>query len=225
MRASSAHLPLGRSAPTALQISMNDKTTSAPPVSELQLSREDTLFVVMDVQERLVAAMPDECRSVAVDNVIRLIQGARILSMPLVITEQYPQGLGHTIDPVAQAIAELAPAPVPIDKVDFDGCVDDRFAASLQEAGKDGRKPRSIVLFGMETHICIYQTARALVARGFSVHVPVDACCCRRIENHRIAEQLLVRAGAITTSTETVLFDLLARADSNDFKAINKLVR
>lgn len=196
---------------------------------DLKLDRAHTLFVVMDVQERLVDAMPDECRSVAVDNVIRLIQGARILNLPLVITEQYPQGLGHTIDPVAQAIKELNPTPLPIDKVEFDGCADDRFLAAINEAvhhrEDTPRVPNTIVLCGMEAHVCIYQTARSLAAHGHTVHVPIDASCCRRIDNHRIAEQLLTRAGAIITNTETVLFDLLSRADNAEFKAISKLVR
>lgn len=204
-------------------------TSQQHATMDLRLDRATTLFVVMDVQERLVDAMPDECRSVAVDNVIRLISGARILGLPLVVTEQYPQGLGATIAPVAQAVEELHPRPVPVAKVEFDGCSDENFLSALNEAatGAD-RAPdstRSIVLCGMETHICIYQTARALRERGYAVHVPVDATCCRRIDNHRIAEHLLEKTGSLITSTETVLFDLLHRADSADFKAVNKLIR
>ena len=130
--------------------------TSRQPM-DLKLNRDNTLFVVMDVQERLVDAMPDECRSVAVDNVIRLVQGARILNLPLMVTEQYPQGLGRTIDSVAQALRELDPVPSPIAKLEFDGCSDDRFLASITErshfrAGETS-SPVTVVLFGMEVHV------------------------------------------------------------------------
>lgn len=200
----------------------------------LKLDRSRTLIVVMDVQERLVAAMPDECRGVAIDNVIRLIQGARILGIPVVVTEQYPQGLGHTIDPVAQALKELNPAPLPIEKVEFDGCTDERFLAALDSAFSDqphtggagnGHGQRTAVLCGMETHICIYQTARSLVEHGYAVHIASDATCSRRLDNHLIARNLLKQLGAVITSTEIALFDLIGRGDSAHFKAINKLVR
>ena len=206
-----------------------DTSTFSGHAMDLKLDRKRSMFVIMDVQERLVDAMPDECRSVAVDNIIRLIQGARILNLPLVLTEQYSQGLGPTIESVAHAVEELAIVPRPIDKLDFDGCADDRFLAALEEVNGVRSQARdtkaAIVLCGMEAHVCIYQTARSLIARGHAVHVPIDATCCRRIDNHRIAEQLLARAGAIITSTETVLFDLLGRGGGSEFKAISNLVR
>lgn len=196
----------------------------------LKLDRGRTLFVVMDVQERLVDAMPDECRSVAVDNVIRLVQGARILGIPLVLTEQYPQGLGPTIEPVAQAVRELDPAPAAIDKLDFDGCADERFLAAISEwkpsaKASPQQTPISIVLCGMEAHVCLYQTARSLLTLGHVVHVAMDAACCRRLDNRRTAEQLLSKAGAVISNTETILFDLLGRGGGNEFRAISNLVR
>lgn len=194
-----------------------------------RLTRQATTLVVMDVQERLVAAMPDEARSVAVDNVIRLVQGARILDVPTVLTEQYPQGLGTTIEPVSAAIAEGNPALRAIEKLDFDACADTRFVTALANAA-EGRAqpndgPRAVVLCGLETHICIYQTARALVANGYQVHVPFDATCCRNPHNEPVARRLLERAGAIVSITETILFELLGRATGDEFRAINKLVR
>lgn len=198
-----------------------------PSLPTLKLNRESTLLVVMDVQERLVPAMPEECRGLAIDNVIRLIQGARVMSIPLLVTEQYPQGLGRTIDPVAQALKELDPAPLPIDKVQFDGCADPQFTAALESAWSTPgtAQPRNVVLCGMEAHICIYQTARSLVERGYGVHVAMDATCSRRRDNRRIAQGLLTNLGAVVTSTETVLFDLLGQADGDEFRAVIKLVR
>jgi hypothetical protein len=112
-----------------------------------------------------------------------------------------------------------------VEKVEFDACCDAAFLDALGIGEGAAAAQRTIVLCGMETHICVYQTARALQERGHSVHVPVDATCCRRPENRRIAERLLERAGAVLTTTETALFDLLKRAGSEEFKAISKLVR
>lgn len=193
-----------------------------------RLQPATTVVVVMDVQERLFAAMPDEARSATVDNVIRMVQGARILGVPVLHTEQYPQGLGATIEPVAAALAECDPHTSPITKMEFDACLEGRFADALSTLNRgqgEASAVHDVVLCGMETHICIYQTARALVEQGHRVHVPYDATCCRDPEHHRVAQSLLERHGASVTTTETVLFELLARAGDEAFRAINKLVR
>ncbi|MDD9933468.1 MAG: isochorismatase family protein [Myxococcales bacterium] len=191
------------------------------------LTPERTTLVVMDVQERIVAAMPDEARSEAVDNIIRLVQGARILGLQLMVTEQYPTGLGRTIEPVAHALEEFAERPEVISKVEFDACQNTAFAAALEASLSGGKEPgdRSIVVCGTETHVCVYQTARALLSRGYDVHIPYDAACSRRQDNHRIAQSMLERIGATITCTETVLFELLSEAGTEEFKQISKLVR
>jgi len=199
----------------------------------LKLHRESTLIVVMDVQERIVRVMPDECCGLAIDNVIRLIQGARVLRLPVVVTEQYSQGLGRTIEPVSQALEELDPSPLPIDKLQFDGCEDPQFTAEIERSlpppandpATEVANRGTVVLCGMETHVCIYQTARSLVEQGYGVHVPLDATCSRRPDHRKIAHGLLDRLGAVVTCTETLLFDLLRRADNDEFRAIVKLVR
>lgn len=192
------------------------------------LTPANSVLIVMDMQERLVSAMPDEVRSASVDNVIRLVQGARILGVPLIVTEQYPAGLGATIEPVNQALAEFPVAPMRIAKVDFNACADPRFLDALDAAwpaaARDSTARRSIVLCGMDTHICVYQTARALAA-NYDVHVPFDATCSRRQDDSRVALRLLERSGVAVTTTETVLFELLGRAGSPEFKTISKLVR
>lgn len=190
------------------------------------LTPERTTLLVMDVQERLVAAMPDEARSQAIDNIIRLVQGARILGLSLLVTEQYPTGLGRTIETLAGALEEWPERPEVISKVEFDACRNPDFADALAErAGGLDDGERSIVLCGTETHVCVYQTARALVERGFDVHVPYDAACSRRPDNHRIAQSMLERIGATISCTETVLFELLGEAGTEEFKQISKLIR
>jgi nicotinamidase-related amidase len=149
--------------------------------------------------------------------------------VPIVITEQYPHGLGNTIDSVHQAIQEVDPPPVSIEKVEFDACQESHFTGAIEtaagnRAANDDGGP-SMILCGLETHVCVYQTARSLISRGFDVHVAVDATCCRSAHNHAVAQGLLRDLGASCTSTETVLFDLLGRAGDDDFKAISALVR
>ena len=186
----------------------------------LRLDPQDTVVAVIDVQEKLVAAMPEEARTRTVRNVANLVEGARVLGVPVIVTEQYPKGLGPTVGPVREAVARIAGAGAPIEKVEFDACAVPAFAEALEKLGR-----HTVVLAGMEAHICVYQTARALAARGLTVHVPMDAVCSRVPENLAVAEKLYERTGAVTTSTETVLFDLLGRASGDAFKTISKLVK
>ncbi|MDH5673450.1 MAG: isochorismatase family protein [Myxococcales bacterium] len=191
-----------------------------------RLHRGSTTLVVMDVQERLVAAMPDGTRGATIDNIIRLVQGCRVLGIPVVITEQYPTGLGRTVEPLSQALNEFAVQPPLVSKVDFDACADPAFIEALAGVSESSAgQGHSVVLCGMETHICVYQTARALVERDIAVHVPMDASCCRRECCHQAAAGLLRNAGALLSCTETVLFECLGRAGTQEFKEISKLVR
>jgi len=175
---------------------------------------------VIDVQERLAAVMPDAS---AVQNAARLIEGAHALGMRVLVTEQYPKGLGSTVAPLRERLAAFT-TPVPVlEKLDFDACDDPNVAAQVDALKNAGIT--TLVLAGMEAHICVAQTARGLSDRGFRVMVASDATASRAIENRRLAEGLWARVGAIPTSTEAVLFDLVRRASGEQFKAISKLVR
>jgi nicotinamidase-related amidase len=189
-------------------------------MSLARLRPETTALIVVDVQERLAAVMPDAS---AIENVGRLIDGARALGMRVLVTEQYPKGLGHTVAPLRERLAAFErPVPV-IEKLDFDACDDANVAAQIDALKNAG--VTTLVLAGMEAHICVAQTARGLADRGFRVMVAADATASRASENRRIAEGLWSRAGAVPTSTEAVLFDLVRRASGDAFKAISKLVR
>jgi nicotinamidase-related amidase len=189
-------------------------------MSLARLRSESTALVVIDVQERLASVMPD---ATAIENAGRLIDGARVLGLRVLVTEQYPKGLGGTVAPLRERLGLFA-SPVPvIEKLDFDACDDANVAAQLDALKNAG--VTTLVLAGMEAHICVAQTARGLCDRGFRVMVAADATASRAAENRRLAEGLWSRAGAIPTSTETVLFDLVRRASGEPFKAISKLVR
>ena len=182
------------------------------------LSRDDSKLLIVDVQEKFMPTIP--VADQLIRNCRKLLEGAKIVGVPAFATEQYPKGLGPTVGPIREALAKMAPPPQPVEKVEFDACSVPAFATQLEAAGK-----RSVVLTGMEAHICVYQTARELVRRGFRVHIPLDAVASRTPENLAVAEKLYERTGAISTSTETVLFDLLGRAQGDAFKAISKLVK
>lgn len=183
--------------------------------SELKLRRDDTLLVVIDVQERLATAMEPELFQRLLANLARLGKAAELLHLPVVMSEQYPQGLGPTLEQVRAAFPGVAAHP----KVTFDASGDEKIAGVL----KADHRP-NVIVTGIETHVCVYQTVRSLAA-DHQVHVLFDAVASRTRENYDVGLKLAESAGAIISSTETVLFDLLERAGTDEFRAISKLVR
>ena len=186
--------------------------------AELRLDPARAALLVIDVQERLWSAMPEDDRATCARNLGILIELARRLGMPVVQSEQYPTGLGPTVAPVAAQLAEVAPRR--LEKVEFSCAAAPGFEAIWDELGR----PQWIVA-GMEAHVCVYQTVRDLAARGATVHVPIDAVISRTRENRMIGLDLARAAGAVLTSTETVAFDALGRAGTGDFRAMSKLIK
>jgi nicotinamidase-related amidase len=178
--------------------------------------RTNAALVVIDFQERLAAAMDPVRFEAVIANAERLLIGFDILDCPAHFTEQYPQGLGPTVDRLIPHAQEAAPAA----KLSFSCCGDLPLAAWLRDRGRT-----HAVLCGMETHVCVLQTALDLLQAGFSVHVVRDATLSRRPESHEAGLALLAAAGAVVTTAEIVLFQLQARAGDATFKAISKLVR
>ncbi len=187
---------------------------------ELALVPARTALLVVNVQERLAAVMPEEALARAERNIGILAELARRLDIPVVLSEQYPRGLGPTTRPVLDALAPLGEAVHRLEKVDFSVCDAPAFADVRARVDR----PDWIVC-GMETHICVYQTVRRMVAEGANVHVPADAVVSRLPDNRLIGIDLMRTAGAIISSTETIVFDALGRAGTDDFKAMSKLVR
>lgn len=186
-------------------------------MSALELWSERSILVIVDMQERLAQAMPSPLGDQAIANAGRLLLGATVLGVPTVVTEQYPQGLGRTVQRLRESVDHFSA----IEKTEFNCCANTDFARGVASLAPR----RQIVLCGMEAHICVYQTARGLVRDGFDVAVALDATCSRSPENRRIAEGLLKDAGCLVSSTETVLFDWLKGAGHDGFKAISQLVR
>lgn len=182
-----------------------------------RLDPTSSLVLLVDVQERLAAAMPAPALERLLANAGLLLDAARVLGVPAVASEQYPKGLGPTIAPLAAKLAPLGVAP--IDKLTFDACGEPRIAAAIAD-----RAPRAVIVAGVETHVCVFQTVRALVQRGLAVHVVADAVASRAEDNRRVGLDMCARAGAFVTSAETVIFDWLERAGTETFRAVSKLV-
>lgn len=178
------------------------------------LSAEGTAAIVIDVQGKLAQLMHDR------DRLFRQLQiflrGARILQLPILWLEQYPKGLGPTVPEVAEVLTGLAP----IAKTCFSGCGSEAFRQALAATGR-----RALLLVGIEAHVCVYQTARDLLAAGFHVEVVGDAVSSRSAENCRVGLEKMACAGAQITSVEMALFELLRAAGSPQFKEISKLVK
>jgi len=176
------------------------------------MSRCDTGLLVVDMQERLLRVLPDAQRLVW--NVRRLLDGARLLGIPFAASEQYPQGLGPTVAPLRERLAEI-PA-----KLTF-SCgglptLFDRFRT--QDIDK-------LLVVGIETHVCVQQTALDLLASGFRVYVAIDAVGSRHELDYQTALRRLESAGAVLTTTEAALFEWCDQAGTPEFKQISALVR
>jgi len=177
------------------------------------LNPQHTALLIVDVQERLVKAMPNHIE--VEESIATLQQGMDILSLPTLITEQYPRGLGATIE----SIRTRSPKATIVEKISFSCCGESSFAPALEKLGA-----KQVVVTGMETHVCVMQTVFDLLHAGYQVHVPIKATCSRSDANRDNALQRMQQAGAIITNVESVLFELLREAGSAEFKAISKLI-
>jgi len=171
------------------------------------LSRGRSALLVVDIQDRLLPAMPDDAAARVLRNTALLIQAADRLGLPIVVSQQYPRGLGVTARPIEDALAS-AQRVHRFDKLEFSAAAAPAFASLALALGRD-----QWIVCGMETHVCVYQTARDLVARGWATHV------------WELGLRMMERAGAIIASTELCVFDLLGRAGSEEFRALSKAIK
>jgi nicotinamidase-related amidase len=179
-----------------------------------RLTRAQAGLIVVDIQERLLPAISERER--VVQNAVRLIQGAAILQVPIFATEQYRKGLGVTVPEVAQAIPGFAP----IEKLAFGACGATGFVAGLK-----GKKVTQPILCGIEAHVCVTQTCLGLLEEGLQPFVVADAISSRTPENYRLGLDRMRAAGAVIVSTEMVLFELLERAGTAEFKQVLAIVK
>jgi nicotinamidase-related amidase len=179
-----------------------------------RLARSRAGLVVIDIQERLWPAMFERER--VLQNAVRLVRGAAALRVPIFVTEQYRKGIGPTLPELATAI----PAFAPLEKLTFSASAVPGFTETLRHRGVT-----DAILCGIEAHVCVCQTCLDLLDAGLRPIVVADAVSSRTAENHRYGVERMRAAGAVIASTEMVLFELLERAGTEEFKQILALVK
>jgi len=184
------------------------------PLHPYCLDAASTCLVIIDIQERFRKAV--EGFDAIAHNAATLVHGFSMLDLPVIITEQYPKGLGPTVDPVKQSFTQWAP----VEKTAFSCTLCDAFINRLEALN-----PKTIVVCGIETHVCVNQTVLGLLHKGYAVHVVTDAVASRKKNDHETALRKMEKAGAIPATVEICLFELLKRADAHHFKNIQELIK
>jgi len=184
----------------------------AEPPARLQV--DDCVVLVIDLQERLVQAMPHP--KTLVRRAGRLVRGARALDVPVLLTEQYPKGLGRTVKEIDRLLEDADP---PVEKLRFTACVEQVSKA----LGATGR--RTVVLSGVEMHVCVLLTALDLLEAGYTVAVALDAACARRSADRDAAVRRMLVAGVVPTTAESLLLEWVGTAEGDRFKAIRDIVK
>lgn len=184
-------------------------------LSSFWLDPAQSVLLVIDVQSRLVPAMPQAVYERMRATTSMLVEAATLMDIPVVTTEQYPKGIGHTVPELAAACANGV-----IEKTSFGCCGEPAFLSALQKFGR-----RQVIVTGMEAHVCVYQTVLGLLGEGYHVHLVRDAICSRRKEDFRAGVSNAARAGALVVTAEIALFQLLRDSRHERFRAISGLVK
>lgn len=175
------------------------------------IEREDSVLIVIDIQEKLMPVIAN--RENVIDNTIRLLKFAEIIGLPVILTEQ--EKLGSTVPEIKQEISNLQP----ITKLTFNCFLRDDFVDYIRQIGR-----KTLILVGVETHICVAQTALS-AAPHFRVHLVSDAVSSRSVDNWNIGIERMRESGVIITSTEMLIFELLKEAGTDEFRAVLPLVK
>ncbi len=180
------------------------------------VSIDNSLLLVIDIQSKLVAAMPENDAEQMLDNSSQLLDASKTLDIPVLLTEQYPKGLGPTEH---KLIEKLTQNTAIFNKTGFSCLAADGFTGALEQSGR-----KQIIIIGQETHVCVLQTALELSNQGYQVHVVEDAVCSRKTEHKLFALQRMQQQGITISCHESVLFEWLENSNHPDFKSISGLI-
>lgn len=178
------------------------------------LNLESTVLVVVDVQGKLATLMHDN--QTLFHNLTTMVKGCRLLDTPILWLEQIPEKLGATVPELARELSGFSP----VRKSSFSACGEPEFLAALEQTGR-----KQVLLCGIETHICVYQTAMDLLATGHGVEVVVDAVSSRTLHNKKVALDKMSARGADLTTVEMALFELMKSADAPRFRDVAQLIK
>ena len=178
------------------------------------IKKEDAVLAVIDLQTKLLPAManPEPLQ----ETVVKLIKGIRVLGVPVLVTQQYTKGLGPTVPTVAEVLGSFSP----IEKMTFSAMGEPDFARALAETNR-----KTVILIGIETHICVQQTALQMAEDGYNVYIIRDCVASRKEEDNLCSQQRMAAAGIVVTTYESVLYELMRGAKADGFKAISAIVK
>jgi isochorismate hydrolase len=181
-----------------------------------RIEREETVLVVVDVQDVLMKQMNQEVGKNVIRNIQILLTFAKEMAIPILITEQYPKGLGKTVPEIKMELGSI----LPIEKISFSCCGVETFNNKLNQFGR-----KQVILTGIETHVCVLQTADDLIQKGYKVQVVADAICSRRKLDWEIGLRWMEKRGAMISTTEIIAFRLLKEAGTEEFRGLSKLLK
>jgi isochorismate hydrolase len=181
-----------------------------------RIQREEAVLVVVDVQDVLMKQMDQGVAEKVIRNIRILLTFAKKMAIPVLITEQYPKGLGPTVSEIKM---ELGPT-LPIEKVSFSCCGVETFNEKINQTGR-----KQVILSGIETHVCVLQTADDLIQTGHEVHAVADAICSRRRLDWEIGLRWMEKKEAMISTTEIIAFQLLKEAGTEEFRALSKWLK
>jgi len=180
-----------------------------------KLSRERAALIVIDMQEAFRPVIPDFGE--VSHRIAKAVQGALLLEIPVIVTEQYPRGLKHTAEEI---LPHLPDEPKRVEKMCFSSCGVDRF-----QHEHTNRNIKQMLVCGIEAHICVTQTVLDLLSHGIEVHLLVDCITSRKRESKEVALARLTQAGAVPSNLEMALFEMMGTAESPQFKAVQSLIK
>lgn len=178
------------------------------------LSRQQSLLHIIDIQERLFNVMNE--KEALIENMVRLLKGIEVLGLPIIWMEQYPQGLGKTIDELGELLHEAKP----LEKTCFSSSRMPAFTEKLKDQGRN-----QVIIMGIETHVCVYQTVSDLLEQGYDVYVVADACSSRTKQNHDYGIRAMESRGAKISTVEMALFELLKETGTEEFRKISRIIK
>ncbi len=181
-------------------------------MANYRLNQEEVILVIIDLQEKLMKAMPE--REKVYKNTQILLKTAEQLHIPVIVTEQYPKGLGATADKIKEYLNEYKY----LEKTSFSA------GALLNELLVNSNR-KTLIIAGSENHVCVFQTVRDMIAEGYNVHVVKDAVCSRFELNYCNGLELMRELGAVISNTETVIFDLFKTSGTPEFKVISAMIK
>jgi len=180
----------------------------------MKIKKEDAVCLVIDVQEKLVPAIHNQ--EEVVKKTIQLLNGLKTLDCPVIFTQQYTKGLGMTVPEIVETQENFQY----IEKITY-SCLDtEEVKETLKKLGK-----KTVIIAGLETHICVMQTVRDLIADGYQVYLAADCISSRTAFNYQVGMERMKQEGAVISSVESVLFEMLVKAGTPEFKTISKIIK